>query len=425
MAATAGSASDDKNEGSISGGHDGSSRTGERKAKPAEETNETSGGKSGNQASPAQMEGPSVDSAGADVRSLLGERSLHLSLQNNGRLLPDARRQKETVPSRILERFLTLSGLPYLGALSFALYNGLRAVAKEVRIEMVAASGVSRDWRSLCPTELFEKKWALKWETPQTSPVADKMCLFPLRHVRVKCSTASRSVALVVATSMCLLWNIYLRSYFEGNPDVAAVVDEGESEADEADSSDEGPPKSVTTPPTGAVGSVLTIAGNDAGNAAVPSNPASSSVCSEGASAESEDGRHSAIDAELPDKIHAGQIRRAVNISSKEVLKLGRHGSASSRADDSSTESPLQKQKLDDQDDSMGKPPAGGALTSLVGRPMLFAKTTGAPNPRAAPLVEPPTPARGSRVASPSVKFLLRSAVEAGSVETIAELINR
>lgn len=228
-----------------------------------------------------------------------------------------------------------------------------------------------------------------------------------------------------MATSMCLFWNIYLRHYFEGNPYVAAVVDEGESEADEADSSDEGPPKSVTTPVTGAEGSFPPLAGNDAGKPAVASNPASSSVGAEGASDEAEDGGHSALDAEIPGKLHAGQMRSAVNISSKEVLKLGRRGSASSRADDSSTDYPLKTQKLDDKDDSMGKPPAGGALTSLVGRPMLFAKTTGAPNPRAAPPAEPPTPARGSGVASPSVKFALRRALEAGSVATIAELINR
>lgn len=160
LAAATRSESDDNTEGSRSGGHDGSSRTGQRKAKPAEETNKTSGGKSGNQASSAQFEGPSVDSAGADVRSLLGARSLHLSLLNNGRLLPDARRQKETVTSMMLEGFLTLSWMPDLGALSFAMCNGSWAVAQEGLNEMVAASGVSRDWRSLCPTELLEKNWA-------------------------------------------------------------------------------------------------------------------------------------------------------------------------------------------------------------------------------------------------------------------------
>lgn len=114
----------------------------------------------------------------ADTRALLEAHSLSEALINNGPMESDDQGAHETVTSGMVDRFLQWSGLPDVGAPSLTMFFDLWKVAGEMRGEMVASSGAPRDWRSLCPREHFLRNWATAWETPQTSPVADRVCLF-------------------------------------------------------------------------------------------------------------------------------------------------------------------------------------------------------------------------------------------------------
>lgn len=351
----------------------------------------------------------------ADLDALVNSRSLARSLLNDGPVESDSQRSKETVTSGMVERFLHCSGLPDLNALTFSMCIELWKTAMELKNEMVAASGVPRDWRSLCPSELFTCNWALTWSTPQTEPVADRTCLFPPRNARVKCSIGSRRVALVVATSLCLFWNMAVRRYFAENPFLAS---DGEDDKDnELDTLNE----EQDTPEVGQA-KPLAERGDDGPDPA-PTSVVVDRAADGGAADNGARGGRSAVDVDVDGKGNAGQQPGAVNVSAKDVLRVGRRGDAAAHA---ATYKPQRKkQKLADHKESPPRPLGGNPPAPLVRRPMLGAKVTGAPPQHPSQVLEPPTPPRGSRMAPAAMKFNLRRTVEAGRLSTIAVLMNR
>lgn len=180
---------------------------------------------------------PSITAA-SDLARVLSSSSLKQSLGNSGAAVGDPMRPTKSVPSAMLERFLRVAQLSSLKDLNFSQCIGLWGMAKDVKNEMVAASGVARDWKTLCPSALWECNWALEVGPSAAEAVADRRSLFPPRHPRVKCSIDSRKVGLVVAFALSPFWNLAVRQYFNANPLEAQeehpASDDGSAEAPHA-----------------------------------------------------------------------------------------------------------------------------------------------------------------------------------------------
>lgn len=358
----------------------------------------------------------------ANFKALLLSSSLSESLLNRGPIEAGPLRKKETVTSSMLERFLRCSGLPDLDALSFSHCCDLWKLAADMRNDMVPASGVARDWRSLCPTSLFENNWAFSWETPQTSPVAGRTCLFPLRHPRVRCSIESRRVALVVATALSPFWNLAIRRFSEANPYKPPAQHHKTSK--EPNTPDGGPPMAPPSPPVdGAPPLPPTAPAADRGAGVhLPRDGSDDDMVGQDAGAGRERGSVSPL---LADKGHAAQPPGAALVSAKDVLNLCRRVNAPAGPDGAAAEPPRKRLKLDEGKEPLPRPLECTSLYSLVARPFLVSKVTSAPARLPVAPPAPPTPLRGNCVALPSFKFVLRRLVAAGRAATVANLMDR
>lgn len=350
----------------------------------------------------------------ADLDALMKSRPLALSLFNDGPTMSDPPRTQEPVTTAMVERFLRCSGLRDLDALTFSMCMGLWRAGMELKNEMVVSSGVQRDWRSLCPRKLLKSNWALTWATPQTDPLADRTCLFPPRKSQVKCSIGSGRVALGVATSLCLLWNMVVRRYFVEHP---LLSSDGDDDANESGSLNEeqeianvGPEK----PPA-----------ESAVDGPLPSPPvvAVEGAADGGAAQSGERRGRIAVDARVEDTGNAGRQAGAVVVCAKDVLRAGQRGDEAAQADAPGPQ--RKKHKLDFNKDLSPRPRGGDPPAPLVRRPKFGAKVSGAPAKHLSRVLEPLAPPRGRRMAPAALKFNLRRTVEARNMSMIAVLMNR
>lgn len=328
------------------------------------------------------------------------------SLNNSGRAVSDPKRKQETVTSSMVARFLSGTGLRDLEMLTFAMSVDLWTLAKALKDELAVRTGVWRTWSKLCPRQLFEANWSLDWSTADIGNVADRTCLFPPRDPRIKCSLESRAVALVVAFALSPFWNLAVRLFFAEHPVGAGdEVDQpggsldavgasappsdgpkiGERAAEgDADARNDGPGTLTPLVPPRAVDAVLVRGegpvGSTSPNLPLPLPPAG-----------------------------------AARVSARDVLLLGRRRLHPSKDDGDGGASPRK----------IPRTGAAAVLTSLVGRPLLGAKLTGAPPKRLALPAEPPIPELAQRTGLPSEKFVLRRAVAAARLSTTAQMVER
>lgn len=208
------------------------------------------------------------------------------------------------------------------------------------------------------------------------------MFLFPPCNARVKCSIGSRRVALVVATSLCLFWNMVVRRYFAENPynapDDACDTDEGPAISIEEE---ESPAGGLPKPPAVAVG-VDWAALRRAGGADGASDVGAADDCTLS-------GRRP-FDADVPVKAPASETSGAVPTSAKDIVRVERPGGAA--AGDAATQPLPKMRETNEAEESPPRPDGGDVPAPLVGWGLLGANVTGAPPERPPRTLEPPSP---------------------------------
>eukprot|EP00168_Porphyra_purpurea_P013070 TRINITY_DN3536_c0_g1_i2.p2 TRINITY_DN3536_c0_g1~~TRINITY_DN3536_c0_g1_i2.p2 ORF type:complete len:443 (-),score=82.23 TRINITY_DN3536_c0_g1_i2:656-1984(-) len=217
-----------------------------------------------------------------------------------------------------------------------------------------------------------------------------------------------------------MFWNVAVRRYFEANPYVA-VDKQGDAGEDPVTDDDEPP-----LPPSAPLADG--VAGDAGALSGAADGAASGGADHTGDACDTSDGDgrgrgRTAIDADLASKPDARNHLGADNVSAKEVLLRGRRRGAPKTLGGAAGAPPHKKQKPNRDEASVLRPLECDPLHPLVGRAILGPKVTGAPpkHPLGAP--DPPTPARGCRVALPTDKFVLRDAVKEGRTYTIGQLL--
>lgn len=119
---------------------------------------------------------------------------------------------------RMLKRFLSFTGLASLSELHWEMLVQIWREARAVRDKLSVMSGATRDWKNLCPVELFDANWATEWPVPEGQPIADRRDVFPPRHSAVPWDTASRRLGLVVMYEHNPFWHKVLANAFAKFP---------------------------------------------------------------------------------------------------------------------------------------------------------------------------------------------------------------
>lgn len=119
-------------------------------------------------------------------------------------MVTDARRTQDFITQEMLKCIVDAIGLPRLEALTLGMCLGIwqRAMVLGARLR-AAEGGDLRGWMCVQPKGIFEKNWAVNWEDEDVI-VADRRCLFPPRHPRVRSKLPKRRLALVVECTRCL-----------------------------------------------------------------------------------------------------------------------------------------------------------------------------------------------------------------------------
>lgn len=376
--------------------------------------------------------------------AVMCSQSLALSLRNSGRSVSDPQRKKEVITSAMVQRFQRVTGLPDLDELPFVVSLKLWEAAAELNEEMGAMTGHTRDWKQLYPPQLFQHNWALEWATPQTGAVADRTCLHPPRHPRVKCSPPSRLLGLIVAVSLSPFWNLVVQLYFADYPFDPTAAGKGSQGKREA--AGKGGPVRFPRRKAGLDGAQDGAAAAAERGGSVPDEASGSDDEGGGDGA---DGQHNPSDAHGAP--HAGgsagetfsqggtqagadaaaspSARKPAGpgkVSAMEVLKLGRRAIPPLEPGDKGGGSPLKVRKIAGAAESSAAattPPHPAGLTPLIGRAMLSPKVTGAPLKRPVAAADPPTPARACRTASPSDQLVIRNAVKVARLSATSALL--
>jgi len=152
-----------------------------------------------------------VWSEGADTAELgriLSSDCWKQSMANAGAIMLDSGRPSQTITSTMQRSFLAATGLQRLSDVSLGMLDEIWLLAAAVNKEVCGAVGLPmRHWSRLCPKAIFENNWASEWSSPMTHPVADRTCMHPPKHARVRASTTAKRLALVVAFALSVFWS--------------------------------------------------------------------------------------------------------------------------------------------------------------------------------------------------------------------------
>lgn len=385
---------------------------------------------------------PSITAA-RDLARTLSSSSLKQSLSNTGAPVSDPLRPARSVTMAMLKHFLRVTRLSSLEDLKFSQCIRLWGMAKDVKNEMVAASGVARDWRTLCPSALWDGNWAMELGSSAVKATGDRKSLFPPRHPRVKCSTESRKVGLVVAFALSPFWNLVVRQYFDASPRDADEDSPGSDRDSAPGDAVEGGDGRLATPRVPADDDPVlrprTSTPSDTGRAAVDEAAAGAPPAADallGAPPAAGVPPRTPPDADAPpeaapaaDTPQAGVRRDGTSKkSAADVLNAARLKRTAIGSDNGAGRPPLKKPRGGKAAADPPSPPAAPGsvkLGTLVDRSALNAQVTGAPIKRLVNESDPPTPARAMRVMAPSDKLVLRSAAAAARSITTSQLVSK
>jgi len=156
-----------------------------------------------------------ADAAG--LRHILSSNCWKQSMENKGSVVRDSSRPSQSITRTMQNSFLAAAGLQHLVEVSYGMLEDIWLLATAVNKELCGAVGLPmRHWSRLCPKAIFENNWALEWSSPMTHPVADRTCMHPPRHSRIRASTTAKRLALVVAFSLSAFWSHVVKTYFVG-----------------------------------------------------------------------------------------------------------------------------------------------------------------------------------------------------------------
>jgi len=178
-----------------------------------------------------------------ELCGIMSSNSWQQSLKNAGLITTTANRPRRVITDAMVNRFFHATGMRKLLCLTFTLSVKLWKVASDLKDAIGAqADEGSRDWKFVCPSELYDNNWALAWlattQEPMEEAVADRTCLFPSKHSMVRAKMPSKRLALVVAYSLSPFWVQVVNTFFERGPervtsdsgvesDYASLIDAG------------------------------------------------------------------------------------------------------------------------------------------------------------------------------------------------------
>ena len=364
------------------------------------------------------------------------------SLSNQGPLTRSKDRAERIVTSAMVNRFLSATRLPRLSAFTFAMCIRLWQVAAALSDAITTKTGEeTRDWQHICPAEVYDYNWALRWTDPMLEPVGDRTSMHPPKHCKQRSKISEKRIALVVSYTLSPFWTRAVNIFAGGEPD--KTVDEtGEANgelggnaaavADRITSAAGGvlPPRASGGPAAlGVVGAPAPVASTpqplaDGGAAAIVGAlpprgrtppPPPPTVSSDLAAVDGSVARPRVIYGTPPPSDLVAGVRR--------LRKLGDDAEASAAFPDgdASPEPPCKQPRL-----SKSGCEQNGALSvsfSLVSRSMLGQARTAAPSMDVGGAPEPSTPWQVNRAPRDAGTFQLRRAAADARRVTVSDLV--
>lgn len=120
----------------------------------------------------------------------------------------------QPITDAMTRRFFSETGLPSIASLSCARMQAITQEVRSVEKRISKVTGRSRDWRGLCPPELWNFNWTVKGVV-----LASRNGIFPNTHPVVN-DIFVRRQALLVAFNVDLLWNTAVGKQFADDPHV-------------------------------------------------------------------------------------------------------------------------------------------------------------------------------------------------------------
>jgi len=340
------------------------------------------------------------------------------SLQNDGPLIASMDRPQQVVSNEMVQRFLIATQLPRLSSLTFSLCVSLWRVAASLNDAITTKSGEEkRDWKFLCPAEVFDNNWALSWTTPMRGPVGDRTSLYPCNHATMRSKMAEKRIALVVAFSLSPFWARVVNTFFsrldfpaDGKMKSALATRAAGAPTHPAGGS-LAPPASGSPAPPGAAATILpavaSVADTLAGAPAAPC--AGAPTCPRTDSFQSATANDILVGARRP-RTSEGQTA----------------GGDSGSNGGTSPDPPRKQARIGGLPVCGTKGGTGGALASavsLIPRAMLGQARTVAPSAASVDGATPPMPWQVNRLPREGGAFVLRRAAISARRVTVSELI--